>query len=51
MEKDTDAISKRLQEIYKRLDFIGADGSEARAASILAVRVLLLPLSFSIIVI
>ncbi|XP_078182638.1 general control non-repressible 3 [Carex rostrata] len=36
MEKDTDAISKRLQEIYKRLDFIGADGSEARAASILA---------------
>jgi ATP-binding cassette, subfamily F, member 3 len=42
MDKDTDAISKRLQEIYKRLDFIGADAAEARAASILAVRAFLL---------
>ncbi|KAJ3689153.1 hypothetical protein LUZ61_018317 [Rhynchospora tenuis] len=36
LEKDSDAISKRLQEIYKRLEFIGADAAEARAASILA---------------
>ncbi|KAL6912311.1 hypothetical protein ACP4OV_001116 [Aristida adscensionis] len=33
---DKDAISKRLEEIYKRLEFIDADAAEARAASILA---------------
>lgn len=32
-----DAISQRLEEIYKRLEFIDADAAEARAASILAV--------------
>lgn len=32
-----DAISQRLQEIYKRLELIDADSAEARAASILAV--------------
>ncbi|KAJ4785286.1 ATP-binding cassette sub-family F member 3 [Rhynchospora pubera] len=36
LDKDSDAVSKRLQEIYKRLEFIGADAAEARAASILA---------------
>ena len=34
---DKDAIGKRLEEIYKRLEFIDADSAEARAASILAV--------------
>jgi hypothetical protein len=34
---DKDAISHRLEEIYKRLEFIDADAAEARAASILAV--------------
>lgn len=34
---DKDSISKRLEEIYKRLEFIDADAAEARAASILAV--------------
>jgi hypothetical protein len=34
---DKDAISKRLEEIYKRLEYIDADAAEARAASILAV--------------
>jgi len=33
---DKDSISKRLEEIYKRLEFIDADAAEARAASILA---------------
>jgi ATP-binding cassette subfamily F protein 3 len=33
---DKDAISHRLEEIYKRLEFIDADAAEARAASILA---------------
>jgi ATP-binding cassette subfamily F protein 3 len=33
---DKDFISKRLEEIYKRLEFIDADAAEARAASILA---------------
>ncbi|KAM0852654.1 hypothetical protein ACQ4PT_051619 [Festuca glaucescens] len=33
---DKDAISKRLEEIYKRLEYIDADAAEARAASILA---------------
>nr|CAB3448401.1 unnamed protein product [Digitaria exilis]CAB3451563.1 unnamed protein product [Digitaria exilis] len=33
---DKDYISKRLEEIYKRLEFIDADAAEARAASILA---------------
>ncbi|KAL6591314.1 hypothetical protein ACP70R_049817 [Stipagrostis hirtigluma subsp. patula] len=33
---DKDAISKRLEEIYKRLELIDADAAEARAASILA---------------
>ncbi|XP_068640397.1 ABC transporter F family member 3 [Aristolochia californica] len=33
---DKDFISQRLQEIYKRLEFIDADSAEARAASILA---------------
>jgi len=40
---DKDSISKRLEEIYKRLEFIDADAAEARAASILAV--CLFPLS------
>ncbi|KAM0823417.1 hypothetical protein ACQ4PT_070886 [Festuca glaucescens] len=33
---DKDAIGKRLEEIYKRLEYIDADAAEARAASILA---------------
>ncbi|KAH7550085.1 hypothetical protein JRO89_XS13G0132800 [Xanthoceras sorbifolium] len=33
---DKDAISQRLEEIYKRLELIDADSAEARAASILA---------------
>ncbi|WCJ26568.1 ATP-binding cassette sub-family F member 3 [Euphorbia peplus] len=33
---DKDANSQRLEEIYKRLEFIDADSAEARAASILA---------------
>ncbi|XP_062146458.1 ABC transporter F family member 3 [Alnus glutinosa] len=33
---DKDAISQRLDEIYKRLDVIDADSAESRAASILA---------------
>ncbi|XP_039118826.1 uncharacterized protein LOC120254923 isoform X2 [Dioscorea cayenensis subsp. rotundata] len=33
-----DAISKRLEEVYKRLEFIDAYSAEARPASILAVR-------------
>ncbi|KAL9242944.1 hypothetical protein vseg_016899 [Gypsophila vaccaria] len=33
---DKDAITERLQEIYKRLELIDADSAEARAASILA---------------
>ncbi|CAB4280239.1 unnamed protein product [Prunus armeniaca] len=33
---DKDAIGRRLQEIYKRLEFIDADSAESRAASILA---------------
>ncbi|OMO79801.1 ABC transporter-like protein [Corchorus capsularis] len=33
---DKDAISQRLEEIYKRLEAIDADSAEARAASILA---------------
>lgn len=32
-----DAISQRLEEIYKRLELIDADSAESRAASILAV--------------
>lgn len=32
-----DAISQRLEEIYKRLELIDAYSAEARAASILAV--------------
>ncbi|KAK9103923.1 hypothetical protein Sjap_021177 [Stephania japonica] len=35
-EIDKDSLSQRLQEIYKRLEFIDADSAEARAASILA---------------
>lgn len=34
---DKDAIGKRLEEIYKRLELIDADSVESRAASILAV--------------
>ncbi|KAM0890058.1 hypothetical protein ACQ4PT_027295 [Festuca glaucescens] len=34
---DKDAIGKRLEEIYKRLEYIDADAAEARATSILAV--------------
>lgn len=34
---DKDAISQRLEEIYKRLEAIDADSAESRAASILAV--------------
>lgn len=34
---DKDAISQRLEEVYKRLELIDADSAEARAASILAV--------------
>ncbi|EOY25102.1 PREDICTED: ABC transporter F family member 3 isoform X1 [Theobroma cacao] len=33
---DKDAISQRLEEIYKRLEAIDADSAESRAASILA---------------
>ncbi|XP_039134822.1 LOW QUALITY PROTEIN: ABC transporter F family member 3-like [Dioscorea cayenensis subsp. rotundata] len=33
---DKDTISKRLEEVYKRLEFIDAYSAEARAASILA---------------
>ncbi|XP_042033999.1 ABC transporter F family member 3-like [Salvia splendens] len=33
---DKDSVSERLEEIYKRLDFIDAYSAEARAASILA---------------
>ncbi|XP_065858525.1 ABC transporter F family member 3 [Euphorbia lathyris] len=33
---DKDTNSQRLEEIYKRLEFIDADSAEARAASILA---------------
>ncbi|GMI76431.1 susceptible to coronatine-deficient Pst DC3000 5, general control non-repressible 20 [Hibiscus trionum] len=33
---DKDAISQRLEQIYKRLEAIDADSAEARAASILA---------------
>ncbi|KAK8523042.1 hypothetical protein V6N13_076265 [Hibiscus sabdariffa] len=33
---DKDAISQRLEQIYKRLEVIDADSAEARAASILA---------------
>lgn len=32
-----DAISQRLEQIYKRLELIDADAAESRAASILAV--------------
>lgn len=32
-----DAISQRLEQIYKRLELIDADSAESRAASILAV--------------
>ncbi|KAF6136188.1 hypothetical protein GIB67_001597 [Kingdonia uniflora] len=35
-EINKDAVSLRLQEIYKRLEFIDADSAKARAASILA---------------
>lgn len=34
---DKDAISKKLEQIYKRLEFIDADSADSRAASILAV--------------
>lgn len=34
---DKDAISQRLEEIYKRLELIDADSAESLAASILAV--------------
>ena len=34
---DKDAISTRMEEIYKRLELIDADSAESRAASILAV--------------
>ncbi|KAK1308001.1 ABC transporter F family member 3 [Acorus calamus] len=33
---DKDAMSRRLQQIYKRLELIDADSAESRAASILA---------------
>ncbi|CAA6662668.1 unnamed protein product [Spirodela intermedia] len=33
---DKDVLSQRLQEIYKRLEYIDADSAESRAASILA---------------
>ncbi|GJM87422.1 hypothetical protein PR202_ga03373 [Eleusine coracana subsp. coracana] len=36
VDLNKDAISQRLEEIYKRLEFIDADAAEARAASILA---------------
>ncbi|KAK3155715.1 hypothetical protein QOZ80_2BG0206670 [Eleusine coracana subsp. coracana] len=35
VDLNKDAISQRLEEIYKRLEFIDADAAEARAASIL----------------
>lgn len=34
---EKDAISQRLEEIYKRLQLIDADSVESRAAAILAV--------------
>ncbi|RZC91469.1 hypothetical protein C5167_027534 [Papaver somniferum] len=33
---DKDAISQKLEQVYKRLEFIDADSAESRAASILA---------------
>lgn len=41
---DKDGIAQRLEEIYKRLEFIDAYSAEARAASILAVSSKHLPL-------
>lgn len=41
---DKDGIAQRLEEIYKRLEFIDAYSAEARAASILAVSSRHLPL-------
>lgn len=46
---DKDGIAQRLEEIYKRLEFIDAYSAEARAASILAVSLRRLPLWISII--
>lgn len=37
---DKEAISKRLEQIYKRLEYIDAYSAESRAASILAVSAL-----------
>jgi ATP-binding cassette subfamily F protein 3 len=37
-----DAISQRLEQIYKRLELIDADAAESRAASILAVGLLVI---------
>lgn len=34
---DKTEISNKLQQVYKRLEFIDADSAESRAASILAV--------------
>lgn len=36
-DADKNAIAKRLEEIYKRLELIDAYSAESRAASILAV--------------
>ncbi|KAG5128907.1 hypothetical protein JHK84_035304 [Glycine max] len=44
-----DDISKRLEEIYKRLEHIDADSAEARAASILALILMLMCLSLCLI--
>lgn len=38
---ERDAISQRVEEIYKRLEFIDAYSAEARAGSILAVSYIL----------
>lgn len=37
----SDSISQRLEEIYKRLELIDAYSAESRAASILAVSLLM----------
>lgn len=43
---ERDAISQRVEEIYKRLEFIDAYSAEARAGSILAVSYILSVLTY-----
>lgn len=40
IENDKVSIARRLEQIYKRLEYIDADSAESRAASILAVSAL-----------